>query len=89
MYNNKQKCGIHLQFAESGYICGFRLQVLRVLLIFCGVHVQLRNPEQLPIFACCGILNRKMCRQNLRYEYLNKEFSIILLVESTYLLEHT
>ena len=59
MYNNKQKCGIHLQFAESGYICGFRLQVLRVLVTFCGVHIKLRNPEQLAIFACCGILNKK------------------------------
>ena len=39
---------IPLKFADSTYI-------LRIPLTFCGIHSQLRNPEQLAIFACCGI----------------------------------
>ena len=34
------KFGIHLQFAESAYICGF--------------HLRFRESKQLAIFACCG-----------------------------------
>ena len=59
------KFGIHLQFAESTYICGFRLQFAESIyscgipITICGIHLQLRNPEQLAIFACCGIRNKK------------------------------
>ena len=35
-------------------VCGIRLH-LRIRLTFCGTHLQLRNPKQLAIFACCGI----------------------------------
>ena len=38
------KFGIQLQFAESTYIC--------------GIILQLRNPEQLALFACCRIRNK-------------------------------
>ena len=49
--NPLKNCGIRLHsripltnFADSTHICGF--------------HLQLRNPEQLAIIACCGILGR-------------------------------
>ena len=60
---NRRVCGIRLHlriphtnfadsltFADSTYI-------LRIPLTFCGIHLQLRNPEELAIFACCGIRN--------------------------------
>ena len=67
-FSNKQKCGIHLQFAETTYnlrnplafadsaykFCGFNVH-LRIPLTICGIHLQLRNPDKLAIFACCGI----------------------------------
>ena len=44
-----------LTFADSAYkFCEFHLH-LRTLLTFCGIHLQLLNPEKLAIFACCGI----------------------------------
>ena len=47
-----------LTFADSAYnIGGFYLH-FRIPLTFCGIHLQLRNPEQLAIFACCGIRNK-------------------------------
>ena len=35
-------------------VCRKRLDV-RIPLTFCGIYLQLRNPKQLAIFACCGI----------------------------------
>ena len=35
-------------------VCGFHLH-FAIPLTFCGIILQLRNPEQLAIFACCGI----------------------------------
>ena len=35
-------------------VCGIRVHS-RIPLTFCGTHLQLRNLEQLAIFACCGI----------------------------------
>ena len=35
-------------------VCGIRLH-LRIPLMFCEIHLQLRNPKQLAIFAFCGI----------------------------------
>ena len=60
-------------------ICGNRF-LLRIPLTFCGIHLQLRNPEQLVIFACC--------RQKLRYRYMYAESTETLFVESTHILEH-
>ena len=40
-------------FADSTYICRFHLH-LRIPLTFCGIHLQLRNPE-LAIMACYRI----------------------------------
>ena len=49
---------IPLQFADSAYkFCRFHLH-LRIPLAFCGIPLQLRNPEQLAKFACCGIHNK-------------------------------
>ena len=46
-----------LTFADSAYkFYGFHLH-LRIRLAFCGIHLQLRSPEQLALFACCGIRN--------------------------------
>ena len=42
---------MHLHFANSTYI-------LWNPLTFWGIHIQLRNPEQLAVFACCGIRNK-------------------------------
>ena len=65
MRNPLTICEVHLQFAESAYICGFRIQILRIPLIFADSTyilrnplIQLRNPEQLAIFAGCGIRNK-------------------------------
>ena len=45
-------------FADYAYkFCGFHLH-LRIPLTFGGIHLQFRNPEQLAIFACCGIRNK-------------------------------
>ena len=58
------------KFLNFFTVCGFRLQIfcrfylhLRIPLTFCGTYLQLRNPEQLSIFACCGIRNKLICRQ--------------------------
>ena len=45
------------KFLSSFTVGGICLH-LRILLTFCGIHLQLRNPEQLAIFACCGIRNK-------------------------------
>ena len=37
------------------FACGIRLFCLRIPITVCGNHLQLRNPKQLAIFACCGI----------------------------------
>ena len=65
MRNPLTICEVNLQFAESAYICGFRIQILRIPLIFVDSTyilrnplIQSRNPEQLAIFACCGIRNK-------------------------------
>ena len=45
--------------ADSAYkICGFHLH-LRIPLIFCGIQLELRNPEHLAIFACCRVRGLK------------------------------
>ena len=44
------KFGIHL-------VCWIHLH-LRTPLTIWGIYLQLRNPEQLAIFACCGIRNK-------------------------------
>ena len=45
-------------FADCVYkFCGFHLY-LRIPLTFFGICLQLRNPEQLAIIACCGIRNK-------------------------------
>ena len=93
-FSNKQKCGIHLQFAESAYICGFRIQFLRIPLTFAGSHYIMRIP-----LTFCGIQNnllyllvaesatKQMCRQNLRYRQMYAEFAENLFVEFSYILE--
>ena len=37
-------CGNHLQFAESAYICGFRIQILQIPLTFADSTFIFRNP---------------------------------------------
>ena len=39
-------------------VCAIRLH-LRIALTSCGIHLQLWNPKQLAIFACCGICDTK------------------------------
>ena len=46
--NSQIVSGIRILFADFTYI-------LRIPPTFCGIHLQFRNPEQLAIFACCGI----------------------------------
>ena len=58
MFHNEQNCGIQLQIAESTYICGFRLQILLIPLTLSGISLELRKPEQLALFACCGIRSK-------------------------------
>ena len=66
-----------------------------------GIRKNLQNPLTFTEFAhICGIRNnylyslvaesatKLICRQNLHYRYLYAEFTQILLVESTYILEH-
>ena len=60
MRNPPTICGIciHLQiphtiFADSTTFAGFTY-ILRIPLTFFGIHLQLRNLEQLATFACCG-----------------------------------
>ena len=66
-----------LTFADSAYkFCGFHLH-LWIPLTFCGMRLQLRNPEQLAIFACCGISDTTNV-PNLRYRYLHAEFTEVL-----------
>ena len=45
------------KFLNSFLVCGIRFY-LRIPLTFCGIHLQLRNPEQLAIIACRGIRNK-------------------------------
>ena len=43
---------------QNRRICGIRNSIslhLRIPHTFCGIHLQLRNPEQLDIFACCRV----------------------------------
>ena len=46
---------------------------LRIPLTFCGVHLQLRNPEQLAIFACCRNRSTTNVPRKLLYRYLYAE----------------
>ena len=45
------------KFLNFFTVCKIRFH-LRIPLIFCGIHLQLRNAELLAIFACCGIRNK-------------------------------
>ena len=77
-----------LTFADSAYkFCGFHLN-LRIWLTFCGIYLQLRNPEQLAIFACCGIRNKTNVPTKFTLQVYACGIKEILFVESTYILEH-
>ena len=55
-------------FADFAYkFCEFHLH-LRIPLTFCGIHLQLRNPEQLAIFACCGIRSKTNIPKKFRLQ---------------------
>ena len=54
---------IPLIFADSIYI-------LRTSLKFCGTYLKLRNPEQLAVFACCGIRSKTNVPTNLTLQVL-------------------
>ena len=43
---------------ESAFCLRIPYIFLRISFTFCGIDLQLRNPEQLAIFACCGIRNK-------------------------------
>ena len=57
--------GIRIFFADSTYI-------LRIPLTFCGIHLPLRNPEQLAIFACSGIRNKTNVPTNFTLELFKR-----------------
>ena len=43
--------------SSLAFNCSYASSVLNKIrnpLTFCGIHLQLRNPEQLALFACCG-----------------------------------
>ena len=46
------------KFRNSFIVCGIRLQLLHIPLSLCGIHLHLRNSDQLAIFACCEIRNQ-------------------------------
>ena len=46
------------KFLNSFTVCGIRLKTLRIPLTFADSIFSMRNPEQLAIFACCGIRNK-------------------------------
>ena len=64
------KIGIHL--------------ILPTPLTFCGIHLQLRNPEQLAVFACCGIRNKT----SMPTKFTLRVSTEILFVESSYISEY-
>ena len=64
------KIGIHLN--------------LRTPLTFCGIQLQLRNPEQLGVFACCGIHSKT----SMPTKFTLRVSTEIFFVESSYILEY-
>ena len=94
MRNPLTICEVHLQFAESAYICGFRIQILRIPLIFANSTYILRNPltvAESRTSYICWLRNpqQNKCADKI---YLTGicmrnpwKFSF---VESTYILEH-
>ena len=65
-------------------LCGFHLH-LRIPLTFWGIHLQLRNAEQLAILACYANHEATNVSRNFTFQLFVSGFYGNLLVKSTYI----